>query len=500
MGGAIMLRKILTGFLGLIVVTIAATWFFWPRTWTVNAPMMNSLFGWGIEATPEARLRQTLKLPDGYDLNIYATGLGQARILRWTSAGDLLVSVPRKGTVLLIEADKDKSGRGGAIQTLLSGLNKPHGLEIVDGYLLVGETDSVIRVPFDEARGETTGPIERIIRGIPGDGNHWSRTLRRGPDGWIYMQIGSSCNACIEQGRAVMMRFKPDGSNLETYAQGLRNTVGWDWDPKTGAMWGVDNGRDLLGDNFPPCELNKIEQGRFYGWPFLNGSNVPDPDFGNTPDPRIASATPPAFGFPAHVAPLSLKFMGPEAPPGLENTALVTFHGSWNRTRKQGYEVMALHWNDKGDITMTPFLTGFVVNEEARGRPVDTSVGPDGAIYVSDDYAGAIYRISYNAPAVAKVAPAMPAPLAVGEPSPEAVPADSGAVARGAALYTRTGCKSCHFSANGLPMVKLANLSSRYNDKDIAALLTTPPANMPAFPLTDDQKRDLAAYLLATYK
>lgn len=501
-----MLRKILTGILGLLVISVLGIWLFWPKTWTINAPMMNSLFGWSIEATPEAKLRETLKLPDGYEISIYASGLGNARIMRWTSAGDLLVSVPRKGEIVLIGADKAGTGRGGATRVLLSELNRPHGIEIVDGYLYIGETDAVVRVPFDAATGQVTGPLERIITGIPGGGNHWTRTLLLGPDGLIYMQVGSSCNVCIEETeRAVMMRFKPDGSQLQTYATGLRNTVGWDWDPKTGRMYGVDNGRDLLGDNFPPCELNHIEEGKFYGWPYLNGNNVPDPDFGATPDPRIADAVPPAFNFPAHVAPLSIKFQGANALPGLENTALVTFHGSWNRSSKSGYEIVAMHWEESGEITMTPFLTGFVVDESPIGRPVDTARGPDGAIYVSDDYAGAIYRISYGANSAASQA-AAPAALTDEPAAPETdvseteASSDSAAIARGEQAFNMTGCRSCHYAANGKPLVTLANLPARFSTDDMVALLTTPPGNMPAYPMSAEKKQDLAAYLLATYK
>jgi glucose/arabinose dehydrogenase/cytochrome c551/c552 len=491
-----MLRKILLGLLAVILIGAGAAYAFWPKTWTINAPIMNSLFGWGVDAASEQVLHERLQLPAGYQINRYAIGLGHARILRWTSGGDLLVSIPRKGEIALIGRDTKKTGRGGAIRTLLTNLNRPHGIELYDGYLYVAETDAILRVPFDEATGTLKGKIERIVTGLPGDGNHWARTLRMGPDGWMYVNIGSDCNVCIEadKRRATIMRMKPDGSNVEIYAEGLRNSEGFDWDSK-GQMWAVDNGRDLLGDDVPPEELNRIEQGKFYGWPFRYGNNLPDPDFGQTADPRIAGAVPPAYSFPAHVAPLSIKFLHGAVPPGLEGTALVTFHGSWNRSKKQGYQVVALRWDNEGKITVEPFITGFEKNEEVIGRPVDTAQGPDGAIYVSDDYAGAIYRVSYGAEAAASASakPAEP------EKSAAAAAPTNDEALRGQGMFETVGCKNCH--GGDKPAVQLKNLAARYSQEDIASLLATPPANMPSFAhLKEDERRALAAYVLATYK
>lgn len=492
-----MLRKILLGLLALILIGFGAAYVLWPANWTVNAPIMNSLFGWGIDAAPETKLRERLTLPAGYQINRYAIGLGQVRIMRWTAAGDLLVSIPRKGEVALIGRDTGKSGRGGAIRALLTNLNRPHGLEIHGGYLYVGETDAIVRVPFDEAKGEVTGEVERILTGLPGGGNHWSRTLRMGPDGWLYVNIGSSCNACLEadKRRAAIMRVKPDGSGAEMFAAGLRNTVGFDWDG-AGRLWGVDNGRDLLGDDLPPEELNRIENGKFYGWPYRYGDNVADPEFGKTGDPRAADATPPAYAFPAHMAPLSIKFLHGKAMPGLEKAALVAFHGSWNRSKKQGYQIALVKWGADGRIAYSPFITGFEENEDVIGRPVDTTQGPDGAIYISDDYAGVIYRVSYGVATAAApgAAPAAPKTEAVAEEAP-----DADEVERGQALFESAGCAACH--GGEAPVARLANLAARYRKDDIAALLLTPPANMPAFPqLTEDERRALAAYVLATHK
>ena len=504
------MRKFLIGLGVLIVLAIGGCSVLLPEKFSVNAPIMNSLFGWGADAAPEDELNQRLTLADGYQLNIYAQNLGHARIMRWTQAGDILLTTPRSGEVKLIERDANGDRRGDGVRTLVSELNRPHGLAFHDGWLYIGETDAVARIRFDHQTGAVSGKLERVITGLPGGGNHWTRTLQKGPDGKIYVNVGSSCNVCIEEDarRATLMRFNPDGSGLEIFAEGLRNTVGFDWQPGTGDLYGVDNGRDLLGDDLPPGELNLIEQGKFYGWPFLNGDNVPDPDFGATPDPRVAAALPPAHNFPAHVAALSIHFLGDHAPPGLENAALVAFHGSWNRSEKQGYEIVSLHWHAGIDrkpvIERRPFLSGFEIDEDVIGRPVDVTQGPDGAIYVTDDYAGAIYRVSYGADqtAGAQTTKARQEQQTAAGTAAQDPGQDPEAVSRGAALWASYNCALCHDASAapaGMAVKTLEKLDTRFDAQALADLLAVPPANMPAYDLSDSKKADLAAYLLATY-
>ena len=190
---------------------------------------------------------------------------------------------------------------------------------------------------------------------------------------------------------------RPDGSGEEIFATGLRNPVGFDWRPETGELYATDNGRDLLGDDFPPCELNRIERGGFYGWPYANGDRVADPDLGAGRERRIASSLSPAHAFRAHNAPLGIHFVrGARAPRDYHGAALVALHGSWNRTRKDGYKVVSLHWRPDGAIEERDFAVGFERDEDVIGRPVDVAEGPDGAFYISDDYAGAIYRVAYG--------------------------------------------------------------------------------------------------------
>jgi glucose/arabinose dehydrogenase len=194
------------------------------------------------------------------------------------------------------------------------------------------------------------------------------------------------------------MRMHPDGTGAEIFATGLRNSVGFDWAPWDGTLYATENGRDLLGDDFPPDELNRIEKGHFYGWPYVNGFGVLDPEVGTGQMAKLAETTVPAHGFRPHNAPLGIHFLrGPGLPPGYDRTALVALHGSWNRTKLDGYKVVALQWADDGSITERDFLTGFLGPDGIIGRPAGVTEGPDGAIYVSDDYAGVIYRITYSA-------------------------------------------------------------------------------------------------------
>jgi glucose/arabinose dehydrogenase len=366
---------------------------------TANLPLKSVLGGAAPPA--EEALRQRISLPSSFSLAVYAADLPGARMLRFTKTGDLLVSQPNAGAIVLLEKDVDGDGHPDGRRQLLTGLSRPHGLDLWNGWLYVAETYGVVRIRYDAAQRETSGAPETVVSGIPGGGDHWSRTLKFGPDGGMYVSVGSSCNVCIEDDplRATLLRFEPDGTRREIYATGLRNTVGFDWRPGSRELYGTDNGRDLLGDDFPPCELNRIEKGGFYGWPYANGSRVPDPDYGQGHETDIQRSIPPAHEFRAHVAPLGMVFLkGGRLPQDYRGAALVALHGSWNRSKKQGYEVVSLHFGPNGRIAERPFMTGFNIDEDVIGRPVDVAEGPDGAIYVSDDYAGAIYRVRYEAP------------------------------------------------------------------------------------------------------
>jgi hypothetical protein len=318
----------------------------------------------------------------------------------------------------------------------------------------------------------------------------------------MYVSVGSSCNVCEEEDprRAALLRFRPDGSEASIFATGLRNAVGFDWRPETGELFATDNGRDLLGDDFPPCELNRVVAGGFYGWPYANGDNQLDPDLGAGHEDRVRDAIPPAHAFRAHNAPLGIAFVrGESAPPPLRGAALVALHGSWNRSSKDGYRVVSLHWQPDGSIVEREFLGGFERDGDVIGRPVDVAVGRDGAIYVSDDYAGAVYRVAWQAGGAAPAAAAAPAAPATDPLA--ALPAAERAAraARGRALYAELACASCHEPAAAAPGMlarPLAGLGARFGVESLARFLAAPTPPMPAVARDEDARRDLAVFLL----
>jgi glucose/arabinose dehydrogenase len=474
-----------------------------PERFAVNAPLGHLLFGRGVGAPPPELLGTRIRALEGLSVGVFAEGIANARFLRFTPAGDLLVSQPREGAVLLLERDADADGRSDGRRVLLGGLDRPHGMDLHDGWLYVAESGAVGRIRFDAAARATSGDFERVVTGLPAGGNHWTRTLRFGPDGWMYVSIGSSCNACEEADprRAAIVRYRPDGSGGTIYATGLRNAVGLDFRPGTGELYATDNGRDLLGDDFPPCELDRVVEGGFYGWPRANGANVPDPELGRGHEDRIRSAIPPVHGFRAHNAPLGIAFVrGAAAPSALQGAALVALHGSWNRTRKDGYKVVSLHWKPDGSIEERDFLVGFEQDGDVIGRPVDVAEGPDGALYVSDDYAGAVYRVASGPGgpgAAAAPAPAPPDPLA------ELSAAErERRVALGRGLYGSLGCAGCHEVARAAPGIvprPLSGLGRRHTLAGLARFLAAPTPPMPAVDLGEAERGDLAAFLLATH-
>lgn len=370
-------------------------WLFLPERFIANAPFNPA----GINSPDDQLLADRIVLPQGFHINVFAKELPGARMLEVTDNGDVLVSLPASGRVVLLQRDDNGDGTSDGRIDLVSNLDRPHGLDIHEGWLFIAEADALGRIRFDSNDRMTSGEYEQIVTGLPRGGNHWSRSVRIGPDGLIYVSVGSSCNVCIENDprRAAILRFNLDGSGSEIFASGLRNTVGFDWRPDTGSLYGVDNGRDLLGDDFPPCELNLIEQGGFYGWPYANGNKLPDPDLGEGRTAEIRGSIAPVHGFAAHTAPLGMAFLrNSELPENYRQALLVALHGSWNRSERQGYEVVSLHFQDNGGILERKFASGFEIDEDVIGRPVDVAEGINGEIYISDDYTGMVYRVVYQ--------------------------------------------------------------------------------------------------------
>lgn len=437
-----------------------------------------------------------LSIAPGYRINVYAQELGNIRMVEVTPAGNLLLSRPRGGEVLRLTADNNGDGQADGSQVILSGLSRPHGLALHQGWLYVAESNAVGRVPVDD-KGVLSGEYQRIVEGLADGGNHWTKSIGFGPDGWLYLSSGSSCNVCEEDDpqRATIMRMRADGSGLEVYASGLRNSVGFDWAPWSGELYATDNGRDLLGDDFPPCELNRVVAGGFYGWPYFNASHL-DPDYGELLPEGLPANRPPVHSFAAHNAPLGVHFLRHQ-PQLDQGTALVALHGSWNRSQPDGYKVVSLSWRPDGGIIEQDFVSGFLQGDKLLGRPVDVAESAAGDIFITDDYSGRVYRVQRG--------PALPAaaPRAELKAAESQGPRDTGLanyspaqreaqLEKGRQLYQQYGCESCH-SEQMRPLVTLAE---RYSVKELSSFFNSPTPPMPNFGLSEVEREALAVYLL----
>lgn len=342
-----------------------------------------------------AQSAESIRLPKGFELSIFAENLPGVRFMALSPRGELTVSRPRAGQIILLP---DRNGDGKADRTIVfaRNLDRPHGLAWRKGALYVAETGAVLKL--EDRNGDGISDEKKVLsRDLPAGGGHWTRTLVFGPDGGMYVSVGSSCNACREKDprRATVLRFSPGGKGRMIFAKGLRNSVGLAFHPVTKELWGTDNGRDFLGDDLPPEELNFIRKGGDYGWPGCYGNKKVDPSFGT--QAYCEKTIPPALTFPAHVAPLGIAFYtGKQFPTEYRNDAFVAFHGSWNKTKPDGYKVVRVRFRQGRPTGWEDFATGFLQGGEAWGRPVDVLVSPDGALLVSDDRGGRIFRITYR--------------------------------------------------------------------------------------------------------
>lgn len=353
-----------------------------------------------MSATQEtqAAFVKRIKLPAGFKINLYAAGLGRARAMALTPDGDIIVASPGV-EMRLVRADRNGDGKADGVETLMDRMRSPHGV-VVDGeWLYIAETSRVIRIRYDSAAGKTIGEREVMIDGIPTGDGYWSRTIVKGADGWFYVSIGASCDACLEEHpwRASVIRFRP-GEKPEIFATGLRNTIGLDWHPRTDKLYGVEMGRNRLGNDIPPDEVNEITKGGFYGWPYIHGDAIRDPELGGKDEARAAKALKPIYKLAAHTSPMAIRFLRHAKAPGYSGAALISQHGSWNRRERVGFGIISLHWGSDGKISEKIFLTGFDAEGEVSGRPLDLVEAEDGTLYLGDDFSGAIWRISYQAP------------------------------------------------------------------------------------------------------
>ncbi|WP_394649021.1 PQQ-dependent sugar dehydrogenase [uncultured Deinococcus sp.] len=335
-----------------------------------------------------------LKVPDGFKVSLYAEGLSQPRFMAVAPNGDIFLSEPRSGTVLVLP-DRNKDGKADSKATFASGLNQPHGLAFHNGYLYVANTDGVVRFAYKPGDTKATGSAQKLVS-LPGGGGHWTRTVEFGPDGKMYVATGSTCNVCEESDskRASVWVYDADGKNGKPYATGLRNPVGIEWNG--GTLYATNNGRDQLGDDLPPEGFYKLKAGGFYGWPYCYTTQAGQPqvwdkDFGRKSAATCQDATPAFALTTAHSAPLGLAFYdGGSFPAAYKGQMFVALHGSWNRSTKSGFKVVQV---DPKSGKVSDFMTGFLKGQTAQGRPVDLVVAPDGALLVTDDGEGRVWRV-----------------------------------------------------------------------------------------------------------
>lgn len=338
-----------------------------------------------------------IKLPLGFRIGIYATNVPDARSMTLGANGTLFVGTRTEGNVYAI-VDRNHDNKGDEVITLARGLNMPNGVAFRDGALYVAEVNRILR--YDNIEAHLKDPPKPVVlnESFPRDRRHGWKFIRFGPDGLLYVPVGVPCNVCEpEDGRyASIVRMKPHGTQLEIFARGVRNTVGFDWDPKTHELWFTENGRDWLGDDVPPDELNHApKQGLHFGFPYCHGKNILDPEFGK--DRKCAEFVPPAVELGPHVAAVGMRFYtGKMFPDEYRDHIFIAEHGSWNRSTPIGYRMTLVRLESHRPPKYEVFAEGWLQGGRAWGRPVDLLVMPDGAMLVSDDQAGVIYRISYR--------------------------------------------------------------------------------------------------------
>lgn len=343
---------------------------------------------------PSTTQLNNIKLPEGFKINIYADNLSGPRFMAIDRQGIPLVALRNSGKIVALP-DLDNNGIADEKVVKSSGLNRPNSLAFYNDWIYIAESNRIIRYRYHGYKKKLTDK-QIIIDKLPNNG-HYTKSIIFGNDNKLYLSIGSSCNNCIDKDkrRGTIMQYNPDGTDGKIYATGLRNSVGLTVNPYNKKLWATDNGRDWLGDNLPHEEINIIKEGRHYGWPFCYDNRFPDPDY---KDETICTKTEkPAFKMQAHSAPLGLTFYNSEQfPPEYRGDLFVAFHGSWNRSIPTGYKVVRIKIRNNIPVSIEDFASGWLTGNRKSGRPVDIIVNKQGALLVSDDYGGRIYRIYYD--------------------------------------------------------------------------------------------------------
>lgn len=342
-----------------------------------------------------------LNLPDGFSIDVYAKNIEGARSMAMGADGTLFVGTRNEGKVYALK-DTDGDYRADETYTIASDLEQPNGVAFKDGALYVAAVSRMFKYSDIESQLDNPQEPELIYDDYPTEFHHGWKYIAFGPDDKLYVPVGAPCNICdsatVDKRYASITRMNPDGSNREIVAHGVRNTVGFTWHPDTDELWFTDNGRDMMGDDIPPGELNKLtEVGQHFGYPFCHGGTVKDPEYG---DQRPCSDfVPPVQPLGAHVAALGVKFgKGPMFPDSYTGQAFLAEHGSWNRSSKVGYRVTLVKLENGEAVSYEPFIDGWLDEEsqEAFGRPVDLLFLEDGSLLISDDEGDAIYRVTYK--------------------------------------------------------------------------------------------------------
>ncbi len=344
-----------------------------------------------------------LKLPAGFKISVAASGLGKPRMMAVSSTGGIYVTRRDQGDVLLL-TDKDNDGVFENLQTVWGNFPEVHGITINNGFLYLCSNHDLKRGKI--ISDGTLSDTSTLINNLPDGGQHDDRTIAFGPDSMLYITVGSDCNDCKETNaeHATVLQVNPKDFTRRIYARGLRNTIGFDWNPQTKEMWGADNGTDWRGDSIPPEEINKIVDGGNYGWPSVFGKQIvdetrEDPN-GSTKEAFAKTTIPAVLTFPAHSAPIDLKFLykATAFPGDFITGALVTWHGSWNRLPPIGSKVQRIIFRDGQAVGAEDFLSGFLSADGTTrfGRPAGLAFSNDGNLFVSDDESGNIYKISYS--------------------------------------------------------------------------------------------------------
>ncbi len=341
-------------------------------------------------------------LPPGFKIDLYAGNVPNARSLALSPNGTLFVGTRSRNGKVYAVRDSNGDNRADEVFTIADGLRMPNGVAVRNGALYVAEVSRILR--FDNIEARLSDPPEPVVvyDQYPKDRSHGWKFIRFGPDGRLYVPVGAPCNICNRTGEderyGTITRINPDGAGLEVFARGVRNTVGFDWHPETKELWFTDNGRDWLGDDLPPDELNHApRKGLHFGYPFWHGKTIPDPEFGE--GRKAEEFTLPAIELGPHVAAIGMRFYtGQMFPQVYRNQIFIAEHGSWNRSKKIGYRVTLVRLKDNRAVSYETFAEGWNEGEAVWGRPVDLLVMPDGALLVSDDHAGAIYRITHQTP------------------------------------------------------------------------------------------------------